>query len=445
LTRILLLLAVAAALVAPAAASAHPLGNFTVNRFARAEVAGDRLYVRYVLDLAEIPAYQARQEGVNPRVYGYRIAGNLHVTLNRRRVLLVPVRHALAYPQGVAGLRTMRLEVILRGPHVTQSSAVGIRDENYAGRIGWHELVVGARTRSASDELRAYPKSLLSSPLAVNSAAGTLKPDDNTAVPRLSSGSSLEAADRVADGGFTRLIGNRHLSLLVVLGSLAAALFWGAAHALSPGHGKTIVTAYLVGRRGTPKDAALLGGIVTVSHTIGVFALGLVTLALSQWIVPDRLYPWLNAVAGVFVVAIGVAVLRSRVRDWLHERSHRRAHRSGDHHHSHEHEHEPGSGLKGLLAVGVSGGILPCPSALVVLLAAISLHRLAFGLLLIVAFSLGLALSITAVGLIAVLARSTFARRNFDGLLFRVLPAASAVVIVAAGLLMTLHALPQVR
>ena len=93
--------------------------------------------------------------------------------------------------------------------------------------------------------------------------------------------------------------------MLVILASLAAALFWGAAHALSPGHGKTIVTAYLIGKRGTPKDAALLGAIVTLTHTIGVFALGLVTLALSQWIVPDRLYPWIDLVAGVMVVGIG--------------------------------------------------------------------------------------------------------------------------------------------
>src|SRR5205823_2914763 len=132
-------------------------------------------------------------------------------------------------------------------------------------------------------------------------------------VPRLSAGRALEAPDRVADSGFTRLIGRSHLSALVILGSLAAALFWGAAHALSPGHGKTIVTAYLIGKRGTAKDAALLGAIVTVTHTIGVFALGLVTLGLSQWIVPDRLYPWINLVAGLLVVTIGLSVLRSRI------------------------------------------------------------------------------------------------------------------------------------
>src|SRR5581483_11296031 len=308
----------------------------------------------------------------------------------------------------------------------------------------WRELVVGASTPSSSDELRAYPKSLLQSPLDQRSLTATVAPTGDPP-PALSSGRSLEARDRVADSGFTRLIGRRHLSALVVLASLAAALFWGAAHALSPGHGKTIVTAFLVVRRGTPRDAAILGGIVTVTHTIGVFALGLVTLALSQFVVPDHLYPWLDLAAGVSVVAVGAAVLRSRLRDWRHERAHRHGRQHGHHHHhGHDHDHlpEPGSGLRGLLAVGVSGGILPCPSALVVLLAAISLHRLAFGLVLIVAFSLGLALSITAVGLAAVLARSAFAHRSFDGLVLRLLPAVSAAVIVAAGVAMTLRALP---
>jgi ABC-type nickel/cobalt efflux system permease component RcnA len=165
-----------------------------------------------------------------------------------------------------------------------------------------------------------------------------------------------------------------------------------------------------------------------------------VTLALSQWIVPDHLYPWLNAVAALSVLGIGLAVLRSRFRDWRHGRSHRHHGHDHQHHHHHDHEHD-----RGLVAVGISGGLLPCPSALVVLLAAISLHRLAFGLVLIVAFSLGLALSITGVGLVAVLARSAFARRSFDGLLIRALPAVSAAVIVVAGLAMTVRALPKVQ
>jgi nickel/cobalt transporter (NicO) family protein len=424
-----LLVALVAALIVPVAAQAHPLGNFTINRFARVEVAGHTLYVRYVLDLAEIPTFQARQQGVDAATYSQRIADRLHVTLAGRRVALVPVAHALAFPKGVGGLHTMRLETILRGPRVDGPLRLTVRDTNDADRIGWKEIVVGAKTASVSDELRAYPKSLLQSPPDETSAAATVAPT-NDPVPGLTRGKALQAPDRVADSGFTRLIGRSHLSPLVILVSLAAALFWGAAHALSPGHGKTIVTAYLIGRRGSPKDAALLGAIVTITHTIGVFALGLVTLGLSQWIVPDRLYPWIDLVAGVMVVAIGLTVLRSRV-------AHAAAHRHGHEHHHHSH--------RGLVAVGISGGLLPCPSALVVLLAAISLHRLAFGLVLVVAFSIGLALSITGIGLVAVLAKRAFARRSFDGLLIRVLPAASAVVILVAGALMTAHAVGKVH
>ena len=227
----------------------------------------------------------------------------------------------------------------------------------------------------------------------------------------------------------------------MIVASLAAALFWGAAHALSPGHGKTIVTAYLVGSRGTPLHAALLGLIVTATHTVGVFGLGLVTLSLSQFVVPDRLYPWLNLASGLLVVGVGAAVLWSRLR-------HRLAHARGrghhhDHGHHHGHAHEADLGWRSLVGVGISGGLLPCPSALVVLLAAISLHRVAFGLLLIVAFSAGLALSITGVGLVAVLAKRAFKRVGFEGRVISVLPAVSALVILVAGLAMTARAVPK--
>jgi ABC-type nickel/cobalt efflux system permease component RcnA len=436
--KLIVLASLAIALLAPVAAQAHPLGNFTINRFARVEVSGHRLYVRYVLDLAEIPTFQARQEGVDARIYAARLARGLQVSVDGRRVALTPVGHALAFPKGVGGLHTLRLEVIMRGPRVDGTAKLSVHDTNYADRIGWKEIVVGAQTASRSDQLRAYPKSLLQSPLDMTRLTATIAPTSDP-VPTLTHGRALEAPDRVADSGFTRLITRSHLSALVILASLAAALFWGAAHALSPGHGKTIVTAYLIGKRGTPKDAALLGGIVTLTHTIGVFALGLVTLALSQWIVPDQLYPWIDLVAGVMVVGIGLAVLRSRA---AHAVAHQHGH---EHHHHHGHDHEHDISRRSLLAVGVSGGLLPCPSALVVLLAAISLHRLVFGLVLIVAFSLGLALSITGIGLGAILAKKAFAGRSFDGVLIRALPAVSALVIVVAGVLMTVHALPKVH
>jgi nickel/cobalt transporter (NicO) family protein len=434
--KLAVLLIVGAALLAPAAASAHPLGNFTINRFSRVEVSGHRLYVRYVLDMAEIPTYQAGR--IDARAYARRIAGNARLEIEGRRVRLVPIGTALAHPRGAAGLHTTRLEVILAGPTVSGKTSITYQDENYRDRIGWSEIVVGASTHSISDELRAYPKDMLQSPLDVTSVKTTLTPTSGPGVPpALSSGKTLEAPDRVADSGFSSLIGRRHVSALVILASLAAAFFWGMAHALSPGHGKTIVAAYLVGRRGTPWHAAALGGIVTATHTIGVFALGLITLALSQFIVPETLYPWLNLLSGVMVVAIGLTVFRSRLR-------HRSVHAHGhDDHHHHDHEHEQ-LGRGSLLAVGVSGGLLPCPSALVVLLAAISLHRVAFGMILIVAFSAGLALSITGIGLVAVLAKQVFRRASFDGRLIRLLPAASALVILVAGLAMTARALPKV-
>ena len=436
--RLALLASLVAAILAPAAASAHPLGNFTINRFSRLEVMGDRVYVLYVLDMAEIPTFQAGT--IDAGAYSRRIAGNLELRVAGRTARLVPVAHALAHPRGAGGLRTTRLEVALRGPRLQHPVTVVYHDNNYRDRIGWKEIVVGANAPSRSDELRAYPKDLLRSPLDITSAIARIAPGSGPAgPPPLTRGPSLQAPDRVADSGFASLVARRHLSALVIVASLAAALFWGAAHALSPGHGKTIVTAYLVGRRGTPAHAALLGLIVTATHTAGVFALGLVTLALSQFIVPDTLYPWLNLASGVLVVGIGASVLAARVR---HRQAH--AHRHG-HHHDHAHRHgDAGPGLRSLVAVGVSGGLLPCPSALVVLLAAISLHRVAFGLLLIVAFSAGLALAVTAVGLAAVLARSALGRVRFDGRLVALLPAASALVIVLAGVAMTARALPKV-
>lgn len=420
--RLVLVLTAACALLAPAVASAHPLGNFTVNRFARVEVAGHRLYVRYVVDMAEIPTLQR----VPLRV------GGLRVTVDGRPARLRVTRTALAHPRGAAGLHTTRFQTILTGPTIDGDVRVTVDDRNYAGRIGWREIVFGEATRSASDELRAYPQNLLSSPLDITRASARLAPTHD-APPDLLSGKALAAPDRIADSGFASLVARRHLSALVILGSLALAMCWGAAHALSPGHGKTIVSAYLVGSRGTPWHAALLGLITTATHTVGVFALGGVTLLLSQWIVPDSLYPWLDLSAGLMVVGVGAAVLFSRAR---HAQAHRHGH---EHHHHHEHGNR-----RGLLAVGVSGGLLPCPSALVVLLAAITLHRVAFGLLLVLAFSVGLALAITAVGLVAVTAKSAFSRFDGKGRLLTVLPAVSALVIVLAGVAMVARALPKV-
>jgi nickel/cobalt exporter len=430
--RLAFLGAAVAALALPVAAQAHPLGNFTVNRFSRIEVAGPRIYVRYVLDLAEIPTFQAGN--VDAKTYARRISHGARLTVDGRAARLVPMETSLAHPAGAGGLRTTRFEVVLRGPVLRGAGDVSYRDTNYAGRIGWKEIVVGDAP-SRSHELRAYPRDLLSSPLDVTRVETTLVAGTVPRTrPHVTTGSAAQAPDRAADSRFAALVNREELGFWVVLASLGAALFWGMAHALSPGHGKSIVTAYLVGQRGTPRHAALLGLIVTATHTVGVFALGLVTLLLSRFIVPDELYPWLNLVAGVLVVGIGISVLRSR---WRKRRHHH-------HHHDHDHHHHHDLSRRSLVAVGISGGLLPCPSALVVLLAAISLHRVAFGMLLVVAFSLGLALTITGIGLVAVLGRRLFRRLSFEGRIASLLPSASALVILVAGVAMTLRALPKV-
>ena len=210
------------------------------------------------------------------------------------------------------------------------------------------------------------------------------------------------------------------------------------------------MAGYLVGTRGRPRHAIALGATVTVTHTAGVFALGLVTLLLSRFVVPEQLYPWLTLASGLLVVAVGLGVLRQRLRG-----GHRHEH---DHHHEHartaititrtatHHDHTDDRALtsRGIVGVGIAAGLLPCPSALVVLLSAIALHRVGFGMALIVAFSLGLALTITGIGLLAVLARRAFSRVRFDGPVVRALPAVSAAVIVLVGIAITVKAVPGV-
>jgi ABC-type nickel/cobalt efflux system permease component RcnA len=226
-------------------------------------------------------------------------------------------------------------------------------------------------------------------------------------------------------------------------------------HALAPGHGKTVVAAYLVGSRGTALHALFLGITTTITHTIGVFALGLVTLFVSRYILPEQLYPWLGVISGAFVVVIGVALFTGRL-GLLHGHSHNHDHdHAAEGMHSHggfthahgasagRHEARGPLGWGSLLLLGISGGLLPCPSALVVLLSAIALGRVGFGLLLILCFSLGLASVLTAIGIALVHAGRLFERVPLDGRLLRVLPVASALIVTAIGLGITLQALMQ--
>jgi ABC-type nickel/cobalt efflux system permease component RcnA len=443
------------ALIAVEGAFAHPLGNFTVNRYAGIEVAGESLYVRYALDLAEIPTYQL---GAEVRAPGYpsRLARDLVLTVDGRRVPLRVLERRVVSRPGAGGLKTLRLDVVYEA--AASGEELRFEDRALTGRLGWREITLtareGARVRAAdvpetseSNALRDYPKDLLRSPLDVSSSTAQLEPGDSPGTPP----TIAQAADVPThdSDGFEALIEEGDLSLGVLALSLLVAAFWGAAHALTPGHGKALVAAYLVGTRGTPRHAFMLGGTVTVAHTAGVFAIGIVTLALSQFILPEQLYPWLTLVSGLLVVGVGAAVLRQRLRSrGSHSHAHDHPHHDHDHDRHHggddHHHHDDALTSKGILGVGVAAGLLPCPSALVVLLSAIALHRVGLGLALIVAFSVGLAATITGIGLVAVYARRAFGRLSLDGPVVRALPALSAALILAVGVVITARALPGV-
>src|SRR3989454_4286150 len=469
------------------AASAHPLGNFTVNHFTRIDLINDALKIHGVIDMAEIPTFQELQKMATKGdgtasseeldEYAIRTADQLarqiSLLVDGRGVPLTVFAKQVSLPAGAGGLKTLRIEFDLAGQFsagsITQVRELKFEDNNYADRIGWREIVArplsgikifnsSAFGNGISDELRAYPSGTLTAPLDERTAqlsfsSGSIPAGARPLMSRDGRIAQTPARDRLAE-----LIAVPRLTPGLGLVGLLVAVVLGAVHALSPGHGKTVVGAYLVGSRGTARHAAFLGLTVTITHTAGVFALGLVTLLASEYVVPEKLFPILSLVSGGIVVGIGLSLFLRRLRRVLRPGTHtHNGHSHGpdasahddDHHgmdpslpHSHGgrlHSHLPpgadGSPItwKSLLALGVSGGILPCPSALVVLLAAISLHRVAFGLVLIVAFSVGLALAITAVGLAAVLAKKAFARRSFDGLLIRALPAVSAAVILGAG------------
>jgi nickel/cobalt transporter (NicO) family protein len=484
-----LLLALAATL-APAGAKAHPLGNFTINRYSRLEVSPDGLRVRYVLDFAEIPTFQALPSidadgdgRVSPDETEAFARGTLEGALPRLSLTVdgtpVPLRLASSEAHlqpGQAGLQTMLVSAWLEAPGTgtllarrDAEARIEYRDGTDPDRVGWREIVVrapGLAGRDVSDELRTYPEDLLQSPLDVRRVGLRLSPDGTAtltdapaapagdATPIFSGPPSLSRAT----GGLADLLTRTTLTPPLIATALLTAILLGAMHALSPGHGKTVVGAYLVGSRGTPGHALFLGLTVTLVHTAGVFALGLATLLASHSLLPERVYPWLSLASGLLVLGMGLSLLRVRLG--------RVGRSAGDHTHgTHDHgfgahSHDvPGADggpvtWRGLLALGVSGGLLPCPSALVVMLGAIALQRVIFGLVLIVAFSAGLAATLTGIGLALVYSgrvagrlagRLGLAERGGGPVaplrrIVRLVPAFSAAVVALAGLGLTVEA-----
>jgi ABC-type nickel/cobalt efflux system permease component RcnA len=438
-------------------ASAHPLGNFSINHLSQVSISSDRVAVHYTLDQAEIPTFQERGLGTQRVLERKRteIARGLHLTVDGRHIPLVVQPGArISFPPGQGGLRLTRVELDLAA-RVDAPKRVAFADETFPGRVGWKDVIVQPGRATAvkssvpatdpTNGLRAYPADKLSSPLNKRNATFAVAAGPGTvSAPRgIDAGPSTH--NRSGDG-LAGVFADAADGKGVLLFLLLAAFGWGALHALSPGHGKAMVAAYLVGTRGTARHALALGATVTITHTIGVFALGVVTLALSQYIVPEDLYPWLTVASGLMVVVIGGGVLRSRIRARrAHAHAHAHGHAHHHHHHGHDHHHEHELTWKGLLGMGASAGLIPCPSALVVLLGAISQHQIGLGLLLITAFSVGLAATLSGLGLAVVYARGLLGRLNLGGEFAAVLPSLSAVVIVAAGVVLTAHGIGQVH
>lgn len=234
------------------------------------------------------------------------------------------------------------------------------------------------------------------------------------------------------------------------------AFLWGATHALSPGHGKTIVGAYLIGSHATAKDAVILGMTTTITHTIGVLVFGVITLFATQYILPEQLYPWLNLLSGCIVVLIGLNLFFLRIfpsesehhshdhSHHHHDHSHGHSHDHSHHHHDHSHHHYPNN-WRSLLMIGISGGLMPCPAALVLLLSMIALNQISFGLVLVLMFSLGLAATLTGLGLIFVNAKRLFKRLPNQVRSIPFLSATSALIVFLIGLVITTQALFQIQ
>jgi ABC-type nickel/cobalt efflux system permease component RcnA len=466
-------LAVALLLAAAGPALAHPLGNFTINVYGGIVVRSEGVVVDYVVDMAEIPAFQERAridlngdghiDATERTSYRNRrcaqLAAGLTVELDGTPLELATDTSALSFPPGAGGLSTLRLEcrLLAQGRVVESSVALTYDDENFVGRIGWREVTaVGDATtivasdvpsESQTDRLTSYPRD--ASPLDVTAARVEVVPGGPRlpALPWKGRGAVATPAPGRDGGVLTAFAGNTELSIGLVALMLVVALGVGALHALGPGHGKGLIGAYLMGRGGTLRQAVAVGGAVSVMHTASVLGLGVLVVSAERLLPPERIYPWMGLASGLVALALGSWLLMSRIHaaGWRHGLGHL-GNRGHVHHHEHPHPHPPADeplSRRGLMALAIAGGILPSPSALVVLLTSISLGRTALGLALIAAFSVGLAGSLVAIGVLALHARS-LATRRMPTRIVAWAPVGSAAAIAVFGLILTTRGLFQI-
>ncbi|MFJ9897210.1 sulfite exporter TauE/SafE family protein [Streptomyces sp. NPDC091280] len=528
------LTAAGALLLVPAAtASAHPLGNFTVNRYDGLVVAPGVLRVTHIEDLAEIPATQAKPDikrlGMTEwaRERCDKAAEGSKVTVDGRTVALTPGTSTARLRPGQAGLNTLRVECSSTAPLPKGGTvALGFHSAGLTTGPGWREITAQADRmtltgtdvpkKSVSHELTSYPKDLLSSPADITKASLRARPGGPALTDDARSGSDTAASilprgvDRWTEA-LSNLVARQHLTVGFAALALLLSVVLGAMHALAPGHGKTLMAATAAARGGRArfKDVLPLAASVTVTHTLGVIALGLLVTAGSA--ATPSVIAWLGLASGVLVLFAGGNLVRRAWRnrprpqasspghvhepaksparelvlaaahaephahphphshddDHAHGHSHSHDHghdHSHPHPHDHDHPHEHDHGhdstvehthggfththstaptLRGTILLGFAGGLVPSPSAVVVLVGAAALGQAWFGLLLVVAYGVGLALTLTAAGF-AVVKLGTGMNRVLDRrprwttsptavLVRRTLPLMSAFVVVALG------------
>jgi nickel/cobalt exporter len=507
------------------------LGNFTINQYCGLALADATVTVHYAVVFGQLPALRelhmadADADGVTTQAerdayvkrLAPQLADELSVVVDGTRVPLHAIRWTSSLPAEQGGF-SLRLDAdfagVLPPARDGRRQSLDFVNHNYGGRIGWNEITVAASAPIAVFDTNAFSTSLtagLTEALAVLPAGGPLaerairlsltrgaapsgarllaaRPGAAASSDRLTAQTTRSKVDdwlRIRTRNVIGLISAPRVPPQVVMLALLTAMVLGALHAVSPGHGKTIVGAYLIGSRGTARHAVFLGFVVTVTHTVGVFGLGLATLFASRFIVPERLLPILSLLSGVLVLGMGIVLLVRRSRGaqrawsaradhavsgaaWLpagtvffpvgtasgvsHEHGPWRVDTSGMRH-SHGgsvHSHLPPGAAgdevtwRSLLALGISGGLVPCPSAMVLLLAAVALNKTAYGLLLVVAFSVGLACTLTAVGCAFLYARQRLRRRSSSARWPRLLPILSAVAITMVGVALCAGAVQSV-
>jgi nickel/cobalt transporter (NicO) family protein len=450
-------------------ADAHPLGNFTINHLASIATAPGQLRVHYVLDIAEIPSFQimhASGDWTPERQRRWQsdeaalVASALSFQSGGQALPMTLVRTAVATRPGAGGLPTLYWTGDYSVP-LNARSSVTVHDGVYADRrIGWKDIVLPGLT-DPTNALRSYPSALVGSPRHNDVATFDVTAAGGIANARVSGDTttSWDPTSLVRSSALSDLFSQGNQTPLLIFLTILAAFGLGALHGLEPGHGKALLAFTLVGARASFKQAVILAGALTFAHTIAVLLLGLLLFFVAGF-ATESIFTWITLISGLAVAVIGARGLSISVTRIARERRHSHAHAHGhDHDHDHHHHHDDGHAhdhghshaipgtaplhFPSAVVAAMSGGIAPCPAAIVVLLTALHLHRVGYGLLLIVVFSLGLAAILTGLGLAVVHGAAWLQKRSGFARLAAIAPFVTAGVISIIGSTMLAQALVE--